>query len=242
VGSIIDINTFFGLSRERPTDWSLDTLLRLLDRAGVARALTLSLRGVYYDFVAGNEETLRACAAHPQLVPVATVDPRRYVGCREEIRRCLDRGVRLFRFFPDLQGWALDGLDFLRLVEALAGQGVLMVPANRPGWPSLAARYLAPLGVPVVLLGVGYSVFGELLAALAAHPNLYCDGMLFDSPGAYELVCAEVGAGRVMFGSGLPERYFASARLMVEHADLTPQQRAAIFYRNAARVLLAEEA
>jgi len=44
-----------------------------------------------------------------------------------------------------------------------------------------------------------------------------------------------------MFGSGLPERYFSSAYLMVERADLSQAQREAILGGNAARILLGEE-
>ena len=114
VGLIFDVNTFFGLDRRAPTDWSLEALQRLLDRHEVSRALTYSLRGVAFDFVEGNNESVAAAARDERLVPVATVDPRRYVDCVEEVHRCLSEGLRVFRFFPDLQGWPLDGLHFLR--------------------------------------------------------------------------------------------------------------------------------
>jgi len=240
--SVVDINTFFGLDRHRDVDWSLDTLRRLLDEHRVFRALTYSLRGVHFDFVLGNRETAAAAARDERLVPVVTFDPRRYLDCVEEARRCLGEGLRVFRVFPDVQGWTLSDLHFLRVMEILAeGQGALMVRAAAPGQPSLAARVLGSLGIPVVLLGVGYSTFGELLAALLTSEHLYCDSHMFNTPGACETVCREAGADRLMLGTGLPERYFSSAYLMVERAELTEDERGAILGGNAARVLLGQE-
>lgn len=240
---VIDINTFFGVAPGSEDDWSLDALLRLLDHHEVERALTCSLRGVYFDFVEGNNETLAAARSHNNLVPVGTIDPRRYLDCLEEVRRCASEGIKVFRFFPDVQGWAIDGLHFLRVVEAIAeANGAVMLPCAAAGWASTAARVLGPIGIPAVLLGAGYSFFAELLAAMEACPTIYCDGHKLDSPGACELICQEVGEERMMFGSGLPERYFSSAYLMVEKAELTPHQRRRILHDNAARVLLGEEA
>ncbi|MBC7289518.1 MAG: amidohydrolase family protein [Armatimonadetes bacterium] len=241
MAAIIDINTFFGPSQRPGVDWSLDELLRLMDRYHVERALTLSLLGVHYDFVSGNTETLQACRRHPQLIPVGTVDPRRYIDCADEIKRCLDEGVRVFRFFPDAQGWPVEHRHFIDLCEQIAdARAAIMVAAGNAGWPSRLAQLLGDLPAPVVLLGVGYGVFSELLAALSHCPSFYCDGQMFDTPGAYELVRDVAGADRVIFGSGIPERYFASAYFMVIHSELTEDERRAVLYRNAARVLLGE--
>ena len=240
---IIDINTFFGPSDRANVKWTLDDLLRLVDQYEIERALTLSLRGVYYDFVAGNTDTLQVCRQHPELVPVATIDPRRYMECADEVQRCVDEGVRVFRFFPDVQGWPMDHLHFLHLCEQIADAGAaIMVPGGANGMPSAAARLLGEMGTPVVVLGVSYNTFAELLAAMDASEDIYCDGHLFDTPGAYELVREVGGEHRAMFGSGIPERYFASAYFMVKYAELSDEERDAILYANAARVLLGEEA
>jgi predicted TIM-barrel fold metal-dependent hydrolase len=238
---IIDINTFFGIDRRREVDWTIDTLVRLLDKHGITQALTVSLRGVHFDFVTGNEETLAAAKRDARLIPVGTVDPRRYLDCREEVTRCFDEGLRIFRFFPDAQGWPVDGLHFLQVVELIAERkGAVLLPAAGCR-PTAAARLLSDFGIPVVLLGAGYSIFGELLAAMVACPNLYCDGHKLNSPGAYELICSHVGKERLLFGSGLPEFYFSSAYLLVERSALTDEQRRAILHDNAARILLAKE-
>ncbi len=243
VERVIDINTFFGPSDRAGVKWTLDDLLALVERYQVERALTLSLRGVYYDFVAGNTETMQVCRRHPELVPVATVDPRRYIECIDEVRRCVDEGIRAFRFFPDVQGWPLEHAHFLRVCEQIADAGAaIMLPGAAAGAPSAAARLLGDLGTPVVVLGVSYATLAELLGAMEASEDIYCEGHMFDTPWAYELVRDVAGPQRAMLGSGMPERYFASAYLMVKYAELSDEEREAVLYSNAARVLLGEEA
>ncbi|MCX7599901.1 MAG: amidohydrolase family protein, partial [Armatimonadetes bacterium] len=235
----IDVNTFFGFDRSRQRDYPLQELLRLLDHHRVARALTVSFRGAYYDFAAANDDVLAAARRHPQLIPAATIHPGRYLGCLEEVRRRIDEGVVAFRFFPDLQGWHPSELHFLRVAEAIAVHGgrVILLPGGIAGWPTALARHLGHLPVTVVMVNVSYGVLGEAIAAMAYAPNLACEGTMFDTPWVYETLCREVGQDRIFFGSGLPARYFSSAYGMVQHAELSEQQRAAILYDNAARVL-----
>lgn len=235
----IDVNTFFGFDRNRQRDYPLDDLLRLLDRHGVDRALTVSLRGAYYDFVAANNDVLAASREHPQLIPVATIHPGRYLGCVEEVRRCIGEGVLVFRFFADLQAWHPSELHFLRVAEAIAEHGgrAMLLPGGIGGWPTALARHLGHLPLTVIMMNVGYGVLGEAIAAMAVAPNLACEGTMFDTPWVYETLCREVGQHRVFFGSGLPARYFSSAYGMIKHAEVPEEQRAAILRENAARLL-----
>ena len=99
---IIDVNTAFGKRTEFDYDLSLETLLDALDDHQIAGALSCSLRGAHYDHRAGNDETIAAARAHPQILPVVTIDPREYLGWEEEMARCLEAGGRAFRSMPSL--------------------------------------------------------------------------------------------------------------------------------------------
>lgn len=235
----IDVNTFFGFDRNRQREYPMGDLLRLLDRHQVDRALTVSLRGAYYDFVAANKDVLAASQKHPQIIPVATLHPGRYIGCLEEVRRCIGEGIVAFRFFPDLQGWHPSELHFLRVAEAITEHGgrAILLPGGIGGWPTALARHLGHLPLTVIMMNVGYGVLGEAIAAMMCAPNLACEGTMFDTPWVYETLCREVGQHRVFFGSGLPARYFSSAYGMVQHAELSDEQRAAILCGNAERLL-----
>ncbi|MCD6361212.1 MAG: amidohydrolase family protein [Armatimonadetes bacterium] len=234
---IIDVLTSFGIDRTGGSELTVDDLLATMEKHGVERALTLSLRGVHYAGPEGNDETRDVCAQHEALEPVGTVDPRRYFDCFEEIQRRVDEGFRVFRFFPDLQGWSVEGLNFLRLCEKLAElQCRIMIPAGPAGQPTALAERLADLNLPTLLVGAGYSIMGEVMAVLQTHPNIYTEAHVMDTPGALELLMS-AGPGRVVFGSNSPERYFESPLLMARYADISDESRADYLHNNALRFL-----
>ncbi len=157
-------------------DWSLNSLLRVLDAHHITQALTYSLRGKFYDFVSGNTETMRAAEMHPNITGVATIDPRRYFGCEEEVERCVDMGFHVFRFFPDEQGWSIESLPFLRLCERMAEHQVaVLMPAGSWGEQTRMARLLEPFGFPVVAIGATFDVIAESIAVAARNEHFYVE-------------------------------------------------------------------
>jgi predicted TIM-barrel fold metal-dependent hydrolase len=235
---LIDVNTCFGKTPKKRVDWSPDKLMELLLDGGVDCALTYSLRGVLYDFVTGNDETWEVCSRYDMLIPVATVDPRRHFGCLDEIERCADRGFPVFRFFPDLQGWTVDSAPFLKICEVIAEYDVsVMLPAGPAGHQSLVGRTVAPFGFNVVMMGAGYGVNAETYAVCAAYDNIFAETHSFASPGTLEGLAWVAGAHKLMFGSNSPDRYFGAALTMVESADLSDTDRAAVLGENALRYL-----
>ncbi len=256
---LVDINTCFGTSPKQrvryaegvtaarmfdepgpvvPTtqevDWSLDNLLRIIDEQHIDLALTYNLRGKLYEFVTGNHETWRAAQTHPQLVPIATIDPCRHFDCLEEVDRCADRGFRIFRFFPDEQEWAIDSLPFLHICEALAEYGLaIMLPAGGWGQQSRIAELLCPLGVPVVAIGSTFTVVAESIAVAAAYDNFFCDTSAIHTVASIEGFAQAAGAHKLMFGSNSPESYFESAHNLVDVAQVRDQEKSGIFGENA---------
>ncbi len=226
--------TSFGWDRNRPTDWGLDELLQVLDRHGVERAYTHSLRAVQYAGPEGNDETLRACAEHGVLAPVAVLDPRRFFDCREEARRRFEQGFRVFRFFPDVQGWSVDALPFRKICETLAELGArVIIPAGPSGQPTRIAELLTDLDLRVLLIGGSYGSLGEILAVLEEFPSVYSDGHMMDSPFAIEAIVQFSGDHRAIFGSDSPMRSFESPLLMAEHAEISDEQRRRYLRDNA---------
>lgn len=234
MGGIIDMVTSFGIDPTRQTSWGVEELLAILERHEVERAFTHSLRAVRYAGPEGNDETLRVCAEHDALEPVATVDPRRYFDAHEDVRRRFEEGCRVFRFFPDVQGWPFEFLPFVKICETLAELGArVIVPASSCGEATRVAERLADLELPVLLIGGGYTNIGELLAVMAEFPNIYCDAHMHDSPSALEVIMAHCGEDRVMFGSDSPVREFLPPLLMARHAEITDEQRRRYLRENA---------
>jgi hypothetical protein len=239
---IFDAHTFFGAVPEEKTDCSLPTLLRELERHGIGRALTLSLKGVRYDAEEGNAETLEACRAHshignPVLAPVATIDPRRWLGASEQIAGWRRAGLKAARLFPEAQGWPLDYLPLERILAEIDAAGLpVMVSAERQGTATQIARLAKRLSVPIILMEVGYWAFAEGLAAAQLDEKIHMETSNFAAPGSVELAAKAVGAERLLFGSGLPRRSAASALAMVTSSRLSASQQELILGGNLKRI------
>lgn len=237
VQEILDVNTIFGFWPKRKADIRLETLLRLMQEKGIRQACTLSARAVFYDFVEGNQETLAAAQAHPQLIPVGTVNPCRWLGCIDEARRLIDQGVRLFRFFPQYQEWNIGQAPFRKLLrEVLADSDVaLMFPAEM-GFTAIGDM-AATIRNPVIVESFRYSSLAEAIVVMQEVPNVLIETHLINSPNWVELLKAEVGVDRIVFGSNAPLSYISAATAQIEGAQVPEEDKALIFGGNLRRIL-----
>lgn len=127
---IIDVNVTLGHYPFRALrNNTAETLVALMAKNGIDRALVASLPAVFYrDAQRGNEELFAAAKAHPrQLIPVATINPR-YVGWERDLADCVAAGAKAVTLVPEHHGYALN---------------------DEHGWAALAR--IAELGLPLVL-------------------------------------------------------------------------------------------
>jgi len=203
---------------------------------GVENCVSISLRGVFYDSLSGNEETLGASDEIPFILPAATLDPRKFYGR-------LEPGVELERFsvlrvFPDAQGWPFDFAPFYRVLEAASRSGLpVMAPAMGHGSTTVLLRATSKYGIPVIVTSVNYSTLSEVLALLPDHEDMkVCIDML-NTPDGIELVCDEFGPEKLVFGSNFPTTYFQGPLLAVQKAQISGGARRKILGENAKKLV-----
>lgn len=237
--SIIDAHTLFGFWPQRRADLSPEALVRTVRGHGFAKALTLSTHGIFADFVGGNDETLELCGrAQGLLVPVGTVDPRRFMGTVEEIKRRREQGVKAWRLFPEYQDWQLSAKPAQAILGALKDAGAcLLINAAESGAPSAVAALTAPFNLPTILLGVSGRLMGELLALLDDAPHVLVETRRLADPEVVVALARRFGAERLVFGTASPLQYVSSARLPLEAAPLSEEQRALVMGGSLQRLL-----
>jgi predicted TIM-barrel fold metal-dependent hydrolase len=234
----LDCNTSFGVRSDERTDSAAATLAEQLATHGVAGALTLSLRGVLYDHRLGNEETLRVCAAHPGLIPAATINLARYVGWEEDVDGCLARGFRAFRLFPDDQHWTVADTAFERLCAHVAPSHVPLLFTIGTGTQAreIAAR-TADFGLPVILLMGSYANEAETIQLTRRYVHVHLDVARRATPHIVRYLVEECGIDRVLFGTNAPQNEVQPALNVVFDADLPPEQTEQILSGNLLRLL-----
>lgn len=237
--SIIDAHTMFGFWPNRKADLSPDTLVRLIRKYEMKSALTLSTTGIFADFVKGNDETVGICQkAAKLLLPVGTVDPRKYVGSLEEIDERVAQGVKFWRLFPELQDWPLESRPVTEIMVRLAERGAtLLIDASRPGEPSKVADRTAPMNLTTILLGVTGRQLGELIALLDGAPHIWLETRRIADPQVVRALGQRFGVDRLVFGSASPLQYVGSALLPLRESGLREEQLAQVLGGNIARRL-----
>ena len=234
---IIDINTIFGFWPRKNADISLGTLLKLMETKAVTRALTLSARGIFYDFIEGNNETFRACQNNQRLIPAATVNPCRWLNCLDEAKRVINKGVRLFRFFPQYQEWHIGDAPFSKLLDKVLGPSKvgLMIPASE-GITAIG-KLAENLDNPIIIEGLRYDKLAEAIVVINQTSNVYIETHIINSPDFVELLTQEVGSNHLIFGSNTPLSYIGAAIAPIEFANVSQQDKVLIFSRNLHRIL-----
>lgn len=240
---VIDVNTTFGKQVDADPFYSPETLSQWVDRHQVAFALSCSMQGACYDARAGNDETLAVAGAYPQIIPVATLDPRDFCRWEQEFQRCLQSGFRAIRFFPEIQKWSVASTMFKHVMMRLKGSGLCLIFSAAPGlndmW-SIAdqiAHATAPSGLPVIITDFFYSDMAELIAVMKEHPHVYAETHALTSVAAVEIMVNQVGADRLIYGSCAPVHSMQKAMNQVLEADISDDAKIAILGGNTMRLL-----
>jgi hypothetical protein len=219
-----------------------------MNRFGIDRAAVTSLRGLHGDWRDANAETLALTMAHAdRLVPLACMSPMKGGGA-EALRELAADGFRGIRLYPLLlHGYSLHS----RFADAVAdAAGELGIPVIIPTRPMMNFRFstlpiddVADLaqrhpGTTFLLSGPNYlSEFRATIEALVRCANLLVEISCMQAFRAVSSLVAEVGADRVLFGTGAVLHYPACNVAKLDHADLPPDHRRAIAAENAARLL-----
>jgi predicted TIM-barrel fold metal-dependent hydrolase len=245
---LIDVNACFG----HWPYWDLpdhtpDYLVSLMDRNGIDRAACMSLRGMFISWREGNEETLAAANRFAgRLIPMATISP--YLsGNGEELRRCVDAGMRGVRLYPSFHNYPLDSAFVDDTCATAADCGIPVIIPTRPmmNWrfkavaiESIGAVIANHPGTSFLISGPNYLVEYQALTKVMHHsPNVAYEISCLQGFDSVRNLVAEVGADRLCFGTGAVLNYPACNVSKLDNAKIAPGQRNAIAGGNAVRLL-----
>lgn len=258
--SFFDANCMVGkLVRPEPSG-HVDTVDKLLDELeyfGISEGLVCHARAVEQALDVGNRDILEAVAGrdtlHPAwVIPMHTAvdypDPERFVD------EMLALGVRAVRVWPPpyhgylADPWALGPLWSAladRRVPVLVGASDLGRYPDQPGF-GFSARNLYDIcraypALPVVVVRLNFSAARVAVPLLRECPNLFAELSFFTTHRGVEFLCAEVGAERLLFGSGLPWASPGPGITAVQYALISDEERALIAGENLLSLLAGVE-
>lgn len=235
---IIDANTVFGVWPKGEMDISLEKLVSIMKENNVSRFLSVSMKGIFYDYEEGNEETLNLSKKYPQIIPVATCDMRKYYGNKEFVKKLVEDGFNAIRLFPDFQNWPVSYEPLKVLIEELEKNPLpLIITALGPGFITALSNLYDESKFPVIIAGIGYGLYAEAISVMKKQKNFCLDTDFIDTPDGIEIFAREIGVERIVFGSYSPINYFRPSFLSLEKADLKDEEKLLIASGNIKRIL-----
>jgi predicted TIM-barrel fold metal-dependent hydrolase len=254
----IDMNAYLGhFAFRRLRHNTAPALLKLMDEKRIDKAVVSSASAITYrNTQAANEELAAEVESHrDRLIPFAVVNPF-YAGWRDDLETCHQAmGMTGLRLYPGWHNYRLTDQSCHDLVNAATEREMIIsIPirvedARDRSWlvdvPDVPLADVAALvkAFPdarfVLLNGLQYAStpLGRKDGGLPA--NYLIEISRIDSLLANEMgqLIANLGADRVVFGSGMPFNYPDPALLKLEVLDASKDDKEKIAWKNAANWL-----
>ncbi len=170
----------------------------------------------------------------------------------EELDRCLAMGLKGVKLHPDIQRCDADDPRFMRLYAAMRERGMILtlhVGDNREEYRYSSAGRVRRIARTFPDLKIVAAHFGGYQAWDTDSPLLLdCENVVFDCSSTFWATGPEkgtaliraCGADRVLFGSDYPVRLPGDYLRLFDALPLTGEEREAILWKNAARLLFGE--
>lgn len=238
---IIDANTTIGAHPNHRLNMSIERLISEMDTYKISASLAQSTLGIYDSYERGNTAIIEAARSNNRLVPIASINPLRYFGSIDDMRKICALGFRIFRFYPAEQGWAIESAAFANVLKQLGEMKLpFIIDASESGAPTAVTRVSSGYPAPVIIGSISLDTISESLALMADNPNIMIETHDLYIPGALETIVQKVGADRTVFGSGAPLRSTAAMLSYIVNSDLSDEDKQKTLAGNIRRVLEAK--
>lgn len=251
---MIDVNAYLGhFAFRRLRHNTAASLLALMDSKKIDKAVVSSAGAITYrNPQAGNEELAEETKAHrDRLIPFAVINPF-YAGWQDDLKICHeDFGMTGLRLYPKWHNYQLSSSSSRELVDAATERGMVIsipirVEDNRQrSWllniPDIPPEEIVelvkdhPKARFILLNGLAYtgSPLGRKDNGLP--PNYAIELSRLSALLANEIgqLIANLGAERVMFGTGMPFNYPDPALVKLEVLDASEADKENIRSQNA---------
>lgn len=223
------------------------SLIEILDTFGVDKAAVCSLRSIFYDHDEGNMELSKALRSFPdRFIGIATVNPY-YEDVVEEVEECiLDFNMKGIELQPNYHGYNLGSSILAPIINvAIKTKAPVLIPLRiSMDWnlPTIKVSNISEVvktytDANFIVGCFNYGEIEELISLMNDVTNVMVESSGLQLMYGIERVVKEVGAERVLFGSGMPIQSVGAALAKIKKADIDEEDKRLILGDNAIRVL-----
>lgn len=242
----IDCNARIGTwSTPRPEQFTgVDGLTAAWDRVGIDGGLAYHAWAWEWSPRRGNEALLEITGTGGRIrpcfvaLPHATHETEPVLRFAQTVRQT--RGA--VRLFPGKHAWSTRDWCAGALFDALASARVpTLIDVTQADWDGIAAILAAHPRLQLIVLETFYRVDRVVYPLMERYPGLHLEANTYGAFMGVEAIVRNFGAGRLIFGTGLPELEAGGPMALVAYAEISDEDRAKIAGGNLLRLLGEEE-
>ncbi|GAA0581463.1 hypothetical protein GCM10009534_14410 [Kribbella sandramycini] len=202
---------------------------------GISGGVVASLRAVHFDVPSGNAEAQEVASGNGWIgCPV--LDLRDPLGAEKELERLLAAPERpaAIRLAPAAQAVDPRYPAFGHVVRLVVAAGL---PLFVEGDVRVIGPELRGLGARVLFLDTHFYYLGDFVLLARAEPGFHTSTRMLTGPDSLEIVAAEVGAERLVFGGRTPFHETHSVRRRLLSSKLTAAEIAQVGSQSLTKLL-----
>ncbi|MHB0876416.1 MAG: amidohydrolase family protein [Anaerolineae bacterium] len=216
-------------------------LAQEMGRLGISRALVRHTWGWEHDPAVGNAELLVVLAGHPNLTPCLAAGPlvaEEFGGLEALLRQITGAGAAAVCLYPKSHSYSTAPWCSGTLLDALQAASVpVLLELSETSWPEVAGILDDWPRLPLIIVKAGYRILRNLLPLMRRHDTLHVDTSYLGDNEALEVVAREVGAERVLFGSGTPRTDGAGSLARLSYSALNDREKELVAGGNLQRLI-----
>jgi predicted TIM-barrel fold metal-dependent hydrolase len=242
----LDCNCCFGRpSKPTPSPAACPTvedLIAQIERAGIERAVAWHIAQHDVSPQRGNEMLAEAIRGHSNLLGCWTLLPNQTgeMPVDELLSGMKEARIVALRAFPGPHRYLLNRLTLGPLLDAMVERRIPLIVSMKRGvtWPEVYALLAEVPDLTLLIVDHGSWGCDRFFRPLFEnYERVHVDTTLYFLDGGIEDVVRTYGPGRLLFGSGLPERSPGGTMMYLRHCEIDDEQKAAIAGGNLRRLL-----
>jgi len=222
-----------------------DALSDEMAHVGISEALVHHSMAKEYAPSVGNSMLLDEIRGRGSMYPCWVVMPH-HTGEMPKpddlLAQMKQAGVRAVRAFPAAHSWRLADWcagDLLAMLEAK--RIPLFLDMDQTSWENVAELLSDHSGLNLCLLRTSYRCDRMMYPLMEKYEGLRIEAATYAVPSGIEEVCGRFGAGRLLFGSGLPVTEAGPSIAQITYADISDADKRLIAGDNLRALLALQE-
>lgn len=243
--SFFDCNCSFGMRRvvNPGSFFEIEELKKRMDRYGIGKALVYHAMAREYDAVVGNGMLINEITGEECFYPMWAV-MHHHTGEFPPpdllIKQMKKNSIKAVCIFPAPmdQNFSIAKWNCGELFTVLVKHAIpIFIGMDQISFDGIYDLCNSFPKLKVVLTGVNYRIDRNVHALLNQLPHFYIEISGYKTHNGIEEMCEKFGAGRLMFGSGMPLYSGASAVSMINYARISEKEKSMIASENLEALL-----